>query len=319
MNKRTFIALVKRYLNGRASEQEKKFVESYDQLFDEVEASTVRKYKDKSVQDSYAAVVGRIEQRRMGQLRTYRIAAAIGLLLVFGLAGYRYGDALRDWLYPEQFHEYKVAYGKKGKITLADGTQVALNSGSTLSYSSRFNQKNREVFLDGEAYFEVTRNASKPFLVKTSHINVQVLGTSFNVRAFATDLADEVAVLTGKVAVQAQNNTNGKEQIILQPNEGLRYDPDGDKFEQVGTDAEMAVSWQHGLLHFKNTPLAAVARALERRYDVQITVDAALANCPVHAKVEGPLAPSLRALANALGASVSENNGQYHISGKGCI
>lgn len=122
----------------------------------------------------------------------------------------------------KNFNELTINPGSKSKITLPDGSLVWVNSGSKLSYASNFNGKNREVFLNGEAYFEVTKNASKPFVVHTSGIDIRVLGTAFNVKAFDVEPTIEATLIHGSIEVLKKDDASAGS-VLLKPHEKLVY------------------------------------------------------------------------------------------------
>ncbi|MDR2775601.1 MAG: FecR domain-containing protein [Tannerella sp.] len=148
--------------------------------------------------------------RRMVKL-AYRYAAVFILAFVSGVAAmYFYaspgtqGDVNEELFYTE----YTVPYGSKSMITLPDSSSIWLNAGSKLRYSSAFNKAEREVFIEGEAYFKVARNEQKPFFVKSSAVTLKVLGTSFNIKAYPEEDNVETTVESG--SVQVLRNVKGQ-------------------------------------------------------------------------------------------------------------
>lgn len=119
-------------------------------------------------------------------------------------------------------NELTINPGSKSKITLPDGSLVWVNSGSKLSYASNFAGKFREVYLNGEAYFEVTKNPSKPFIVHTSGIDIKVLGTEFNVKAFEVEPTIEATLIKGSIEVSKKDDVHGAS-VMLKPHEKLVY------------------------------------------------------------------------------------------------
>jgi len=156
--------------------------------------------------------------------------------------------------------------GQQKKITLVDGTQIILNCGSTLTYASQFNTTKREVYLDGEAFFNVKHDASRPFLVHTGRLKVQVLGTSFNVRAYGADAKTSVSVATGKVGV---NGTKASTTYMLLPGERLSYNRNNE-FKQDKIKIDDILAWQKGILVFHLETIGEIAPVLERYYGVTV-------------------------------------------------
>ena len=179
--------------------------------------------------------------------------------------------------------------GERKKVVLPDSTTVHLNSGSRLTYSKDFGKDNRQVWLSGEAFFEVTKDAAHPFLVNTDRLIVKVLGTVFNVKAYDTKEDIETTVVEGKVEVSLKENAEKK--VILLPSEkislknnrmykdtmlsqtivgGISYEvktvhPD---IKQTGMPEEAA--WVKEKMIFTNEPFETVALKMERWYDVHI-------------------------------------------------
>ena len=131
--------------------------------------------------------------------------------------------------------------------------------------------KNRDVYLTGEGYFEVQKNQHKPFIVHTGDLNVKVLGTVFNVRAYTNESNVEIALVKGRVNVFSQSETIGN--VVLNPNQRAVYDKKSRSLFSEDTDAEVAALWITGRLSFINTSLVDIMKELERHYNVRIIVE----------------------------------------------
>ena len=159
-------------------------------------------------------------------------------------------------------HTLKIPRGMNQQLTLTDGTQVWLNAESTLEYPETFEGKpNREVYLKGEAYFEVTKNASQPFRVKTDALETLVLGTSFNVRAYSKE-DTQVTLVEGSVKVSDKHQG----ELHLQPGEHTNQKLNKTKVEK----ADDYHSWAEGMFYFDNTELVEIMRELGRWYNINI-------------------------------------------------
>ena len=159
-------------------------------------------------------------------------------------------------------HALKIPRGMNKQLTLTDGTQVWLNAESTLEYPETFEGKpNREVYLKGEAYFEVTKNASQPFRVKTDALETLVLGTSFNVRAYSKE-DTQVTLVEGSVKVSDKHQN----ELRLQPGEHTDQKLNKTKVEKV----DDYHSWAEGMFYFDNTELVEIMRELGRWYNINI-------------------------------------------------
>lgn len=163
---------------------------------------------------------------------------------------------------PER-HILKVPRGGEYKITLDDGTEVWMNSASELSYPVHFTGLERRVRLSGEAYFQVARNEHMPFIVETKGMDIRVLGTVFNVMAYADESKSVVTLVEGKVQVHSAEEQTG---VILQPGEQVAVGKEGMTVRQVNT--KFATSWIHDRFAFEHEKMEEVMRKLARWYNV---------------------------------------------------
>ncbi|WP_422351052.1 FecR family protein [Flagellimonas sp.] len=172
-----------------------------------------------------------------------------------------------------QYNQLNVPYGKQMQLTLSDGTLVYLNAGSSLRYPVEFieDEGTRQVFLQGEAFFDVTKNESAPFLVNTDGINVQVLGTQFSVSSYSDDPATQVVLVEGSVELLKNAVGKNNEPIVLVPGEKGelgRYLDAEIQVERVNT--ELYTSWMKGELLFRKSTLGNMLRTLERYYNITV-------------------------------------------------
>ena len=203
--------------------------------------------------------------RLMPMLRwTARIAAAI----VIAVSGY-YMTA--DYIYNKnaQPQTITVPAGQRAQITLADGTRVWLNAQSTLTYASNFGRKERNVELDGEAYFEVEHDARRPFVVVTGQVVSTVLGTTFNVHAYSEDENYQITLATGSLLVDGGPESRS---VRLRPGEQGFFERTSGLLSLRRVNVEQVLSWQEDRLYFRAEPLASIARSLERQFNVDITI-----------------------------------------------
>ncbi len=159
--------------------------------------------------------------------------------------------------------------GRKSTILLPDRTRVILNADSRLTYDSDYGKHSRTVRVEGEAFFEVKPDVSRPFNVISRDIVTTALGTSFNVRAFDGEDRLEISLKTGKVKVKKLNDSNSQGQV-LDPGEGLMISQGGNKIEKVRIDPLITFGWKDGILVFKDNSLQEVIVTLERWYGVKI-------------------------------------------------
>ena len=187
-----------------------------------------------------------------------------------------------------QMNEVIVPYGKKSELFLADGTKVWLNAGSKLAFPSRFTQNKREVFLEGEACFQVTKNEQQPFIVNTEKIKVKVLGTCFNISAYPSDAIVEAVLIEGSVAVEKNNILEfGKKEVVLEPNQKASFIK-GENNITVSSekDADLYIAWTHGWLKYDRENLLSVLQKVERYFNVEIQLPQGY---PADDKISGKL------------------------------
>jgi len=159
--------------------------------------------------------------------------------------------------------------GRKSTVMLPDGSRVKLNADSYFKYEEVGNKRN--VYLNGEAFFEVAKDASRPFTVYTDMISTMALGTSFNVRAYPEDEVIQVYLATGKVEVREFNNKGGSK-LILEPGNGAGFHKTDGKLSLENFNPENALAWKEGVIIFNKSDIHEVKKSLERWYGVHIEV-----------------------------------------------
>jgi hypothetical protein len=169
-----------------------------------------------------------------------------------------------------KLNQLVVPYGKNSSIKLPDGTMAYINAGSRLVYPSVFEGKNREVYLFGEGYFEVTHNQAMPFIVKTNEIDVEVLGTKFNLSAYPSDNFIETVLVEGKVKVKEVGFQLKRNNYILEPNQRCSFSKESSKAIIHKVDVSNYISWHEGYLNFEALELNRVIKKMERYYDINI-------------------------------------------------
>ncbi|HMF71942.1 MAG TPA: FecR domain-containing protein [Flavitalea sp.] len=171
------------------------------------------------------------------------------------------------------YSKYSTRKGERREIRLSDGSVVTLNTASTIQIASDFGVKKRDVLLQGEAFFQVSKDKSRPFIIKTGKIRTRVVGTSFNVNAYADENSVSVAVATGKVQVEKED-AKAKTLIgrNLTHNHLLVYDLKKDTYRQSLADADLLSAWRTNKLVFNKASIAEIARILERSYNIPIVL-----------------------------------------------
>jgi transmembrane sensor len=187
-----------------------------------------------------------------------------------------------------KMNEVVIPYGKTSDLLLADGTRVWLNAGSRIAFPSKFSQETREVYLEGEACFQVTRNQEQPFIVKTGEVHVKVLGTHFNISAYPADQTIETVLLEGSIALESPKKFGlSKKELIIQPNQKASYTKKFKEFKVTNEpDADMYIAWTYGWLKYHRESLGSVLKKVERYYNVEIQLPE---NYPGDDKISGKL------------------------------
>lgn len=182
-----------------------------------------------------------------------------------------YANTAKDKPAPVVYNTISTARGNQYQLILADGSKVWLNSASSLRFPTAFTGYSREVELDGEGYFEIAKNANKPFHVKTKTQDVEVLGTHFNVNAYNDEGVVKTTLLEGSVKVKADNS------VVLKPGEQSVLSGANSPFTiDHSPDIDQVMAWKNGWFEFDNTDIKAIMRQISRWYDVDIRYEVKL-------------------------------------------
>ena len=205
---------------------------------------------------------------------------------------------------------------EKKLIVLSDCTRVFLNANSTFIYPEDFTSNERVVSLVGEAFFDVTKNPEKPFVIKNESFNVKVLGTSFNVSAYEKNSDAVVTVVNGKVAF---NGKDGSSVILIKDEVGVLKKSNGQVNKMINSDINF-LSWKTKKIEFKNTGFKEVCETINKYFSVEIEIkDENIFKCRFTGYFENPsLEQVLSVLEKTLDVKVYLNNKQVVVTGKGC-
>lgn len=219
-----------------------------------------------------------VQERIQTNLRFYRIvnlmqrvAAILFIPLLIGSLWYMVTNNKSEISYSTSFFSIKSPVGMRSILKLPDSSIVWLNSGSTLSYSIPFNRSNRRVTINGEAYFEVSKIHGSSFYVKSSNLEVKVVGTKFNFKAYDDENKTEVVLEEGKVELYPSINS-GREKVVMDPGTRAIIDNSNGQIIINNENTEKYTSWRKGMMIFDNTPFLEVAKQLERWYGTEIIV-----------------------------------------------
>lgn len=157
-----------------------------------------------------------------------------------------------------------VPFGKRSNITLSDGSRVWVNSGSQLSFPTKFEGDKREIYVDGEVYIEVKEDKNTPFIVNTGSISVQVYGTSFNLTSYSDDEVESIVLVEGQVGVKSKSH---KREMMLSPNEKIDISNNTINIEVV--NASEYISWTKDILEFEEATMSEILKKVGRYYNIQ--------------------------------------------------
>ncbi len=223
--------------------------------------------KDKKKIEDQIKLQLRQKQKKSQLLLFYRIAAV--LAIPFFLAIGWYAGTHNAGFSKDLFCEVTAPKGQIAECVLVDGTKVWLNTGSTIQYNPTRWNKNRLIKLTGEAYFKVAKDRYKPFIVETSDVQVKVLGTSFNVKAYPDETTTETTLEEGRIQLSF-NDLPGQAPVELNPGDHAVYQTDNKKLNIEKTDTYMLTAWRNGKYIFKDADLKTIVQQLEKLYDVHI-------------------------------------------------
>lgn len=237
----------------------------FEILLDRLVASTRSPRGRFSAARSWPLLQARLKRTTLRRTLWMRVAgaAAVVLLCIAGWQAY-------EWLRPVEMTTV-TAQAETRTVILPDRTEVILNRYSTLTYPKDFRREaRREVSLQGGAYFEVAKDPSHPFVVETGEVQVEVLGTHFNVEAYPRDREVRTTLLEGSVAVSLPGRS---QRLVLAPNERAVYDKTSGRLSQESlADAANDISWSHGCLNFRSQPLREIVRQLANTYQADIHI-----------------------------------------------
>jgi len=247
----------------------------------------------------------------------YGLQKWIGIAaLLFVLTGvYFYHSYITALFNTTAKYQLTSATTERKQLQLADGTKVWLSPNSKLSYPAKFEENERRVTLDGEAFFEVTHDAKHPFIIKSGDVSTTVLGTSFNVTAYTKQHTINVTLVTGKVAVALNDNNNTKRDTIV-ANQRLIIDKTTSSITKVNyPDAAAFLDKRLGLYDYKGAALQEVTKDLENQYSIIIQLDPDLVNRTFYGNLNmtAPLNETLNKLSTVMETKWKKDGGQYVI------
>lgn len=183
-----------------------------------------------------------------------------------------YNNGQRGIVAATAFNTLTTPRGRQFEVTLPDGTMVWLNAASSITYPTAFTGATREVNISGEAYFEVAKNAEKPFHVKVHGVDVAVLGTHFNINSYENEAVIRTTLLEGSVRI-----SSGSRSSTLKPGQEAAVTRTGDAITVTDdVDTDLATAWKNGFTSFKSADIASIMRQVERWYNVDVKFEGKL-------------------------------------------
>jgi transmembrane sensor len=315
-------ARIAAYLSGNCTEEERSWMQRWAMeaeenrhLFQEAERAWMETEQARQLPDTYNVdtawerVAQRLENRKRAQrsISLSRYAAAAAILLLLGLLFWRQQTPTQPAFVHIQTHDFQADF------VLPDGSRVWLNQHTSLKYAEAFDT--REVWLEGEAQFEVRRDTSAPFRVYAGDVTTRVLGTKFNVWAYPEQGRTEVAVLRGKVRVETAS-----EQVVLEAGEAAQYLKTTAKLQADENLYANTDAWKTGVLQFEDAPLEQVVHTLERLYgQVMVLDNEALNRCRFTARFErASIDEVLAVLRFGLNLETETRSDTLYLQGAGC-
>jgi len=286
MDRNILETLFDRYLKGETSPQENELIENWLEKNNNPHSQWQhysQSQKDQWLNDVFGQIQSntQVNEQKTTVLKPklkrlwLRIGAAAAVLTIcFSL--YLALPLLQNRLQPIKFGILKVPANQKKAFTLADGSRVWVNAGSELRFPKAFNGKKREVYLSGEAYFDIHHDVTKPFIIHTGNLSTTVLGTAFNIKEDKNKHTIQVTVTRGKVSV-----ADGRRLLcILIPNQQIKFNTLNAEAFQSNVNASEVISWKQNDLHFEDVSFGQAITQLEQHFNVKISIsNPKLKNC----------------------------------------
>ncbi len=281
MNIREFSNLIDKYKQGKCSLQEKELLETYLKSFQKDPGEwNENEMGNQRIIDAkiYSEIMKKIRKEKVhypGEIffstSLLKRAASIIFLIIIASGILYISGIFRQKAPSIVWNEIATSRGEKSTISLSDGSRITLNADSKLKYPQQFYGKYREVYLKGEAYFEIHHNSAQRFIVRSESLSTIDLGTKFDVSAYPGNKTITVSLLEGKVRVSRDKVGGTDEIVVLKPKEQLLYNKEKNVGSLERFDSLEVVGWKDNIYKFENEPLGEVLSLLERSFDVKFT------------------------------------------------
>ncbi len=218
-----------------------------------------------------------VAQKNKHRFLRLKIAATVSILVITGALFFWFsrlpGTEDQQLVSSIQSIEKLTQAGEKSIFRLPDNTKIILNSNSKLSFPEEFSDSLRQVTLEGEAYFEVTKDSTRPFIINSGEVVTTVLGTSFNINAYPSSKFIKVAVSSGKVSVKGYQGNVQKSEWTITPNEMTVFQKDSYLMQKTSFDNLGEMGWKDGIIYFKDDGIEKIIATLSRWYGVQFVIN----------------------------------------------
>jgi len=279
MDKEYFLQLLNKYLRQEASGEECELLLRHYNLFDlepeilntltKDQKSELKNEIDNNIRNIISSETSRVKEKRSFRRKIWIYVISVAAVMFIVLAGDLY------FIDHKHLNKNSVISRFSGVrenrlIQLPDGSTVIVSHGSKLNYPSSFDGlSNREVYLDGQAYFDVKHNSLKPFIIHTGKLKTTVLGTAFEINAWSDEPDVRVTVSRGKVKVEDQNNRTIS---VITPNQQITYDKTNKNIIQKVVNVPEYLEWKDHDLLLSNVTISEAAELLEKRFQVKILI-----------------------------------------------
>ncbi|MEM6362068.1 MAG: FecR domain-containing protein [Bacteroidota bacterium] len=323
MTKEDFVRLAEKYNRKEATKEESRLVESfYEKLQNKNLSPQWSQFQEKEMEQKLLDKINlniqgneeKAQKQPLSSWGTWRVAASIAVILGLGIGAYQ---VMEHEPVEVEYAHYVTKRNQRASVTLPEGTEVKLNAGSSLSFPNQFAKDKREVTLIGEAFFDVTKDASRPFVISSGEITTTVLGTSFNVRSYPEENTD-VTVIEGKVKVESEVDCK-----VLNPGEQALFSLDDKTLMKEKVDVQLYAGWTNPELNFEMVPFETVLERLERWYRMEIVLseNSVKEDCFIRAKFKNEgLIPILYGLQTIVSFEYDHSDVQkIIIKNNGCV
>jgi len=210
------------------------------------------------------------------------------------------------------YNQLIVPKGKRSTLTFEDGSKIWVNAGSRVVYPVVFADSEREVYIDGEVFFDISHDENRPFIIKSKEVQIEVLGTSFNFMAYESDKTNRIVLVDGSIKVKSESI----QETILSPNEMYLYENNRSSIQKVNVDDY--ISWKTGMYQYKSERLDLIMKRLSRYYGEEIECKKEIAHlkCTGKLDLKDDLRAVLKGISQTAPINYKEENGKYLIVNK---